>query len=123
MEHRWGARIVVDIPVRFRCRSGDFVDAHMVNISLSGAFIRTERALTRHAPLEIELGGCVIPSFVVRVQKDGIGAEWSSGLPEGIENALLESPMSPSGEKCLVRKAADRHIRWGYLLPSSRTVK
>jgi hypothetical protein len=94
MEHRWGIRIAVDIPVRFRCRSGHFVHAHLVDISLSGALIRTKMALARDAPLEIEVKGSTISSFVVRVQEGGIGVEWSSRLPGGIERALLESPLT-----------------------------
>ncbi len=94
MEHRWGTRVLVDIPVRLRCRRGHFVDAHLVNISLSGAFIRTEVALTRFAPLEIELKGCTVPSFVARVHSDGIGAEWSGRLPRTLENALLAHPLT-----------------------------
>jgi hypothetical protein len=68
------------------------VDAHLVNISLSGALIRTEMSLTRFAPLEIELSGCSVPAFVVRVQTDGIGVEWSGRLPRILENALLAQP-------------------------------
>jgi hypothetical protein len=94
MEHRWGARVLVCIPVRIRCRNGNFVDAHLVDISISGALIRTAMALTRFAPLEIELKGCTVPAFVVRVLSDGIGAEWSGRLPHILENALLEQPMT-----------------------------
>ncbi len=94
MEHRWGARVLANIPVRLRCRGCNFVDAHLVNISLSGALIRTEMALTLFAPLEIELQGCTVPSFVVRVQTDGIGAEWSGRLPRILETALLAQPTS-----------------------------
>lgn len=93
MEHRWGARVSVDIPIRLRCRSGHFVDAHLVNISSSGGLIRTEMALTRFAPLEIELKGHTILSFVVRVQSDGIGVEWSGRLPQVLENTLIEQPI------------------------------
>jgi hypothetical protein len=70
------------------------VDAHLVNISSSGGLIRTEMALTRFAPLEIELKGHTVLSFVARVQNDGIGVEWSGRLPQVLENALIEQPMT-----------------------------
>lgn len=96
MEHRWGVRVLVDIPVRLRCRGSNCVGA-IINISLSGAFIRMEKALNRFAPLEIELEGlegCTVPSFVVRVQSDGVGVEWAGRLPRMLMTALLERSLS-----------------------------
>ncbi len=74
------------------------MDGHLVNISLSGAFIRTQMVLARFAPLEVELMGCIIPSFVVRVLSDGIGTEWSGRLPRILESALLAQPMTSNIE-------------------------
>jgi hypothetical protein len=96
MEHRWGARVTVDMPVRVRCRSGKFVDAHLVNISRSGALIHTEMTLARFAPVEIELQGCSVLSYVVRLLSDGVGVEWSGPLPRILENALLARSVTTS---------------------------
>jgi hypothetical protein len=89
------------IPVRLRCRGCDFVDAQLVNISLSGALIRTETALTRFAPLEIELHGLVVPSFVVRVQSDGVGVEWYGRLPRVLQMAFLAQPPASNMERVI----------------------
>ncbi len=94
MEHRWGTRTSVDIPVRLRCRANNFMDARLVNISLSGALIRTAMALAPFAPVDINLNECTVPSFVVRMESDGIGIEWSNRLPRILEFALLAGPVT-----------------------------
>jgi hypothetical protein len=94
MEHRWGTRASVDIPVRFRCRASNFLNARLINISLSGALIRTEMVLAPFAPVDVDLNGCTVPSFVVRVESDGIGIQWSDRLPRILEFALLARPVT-----------------------------
>jgi hypothetical protein len=76
MEHRWGKRVPVDVPVRLRCRAGDMAEGRIVNISLSGALIRTHASLGRLTRVDIHLNGRVIPSYVSRIDSTGIGVEW-----------------------------------------------
>ena len=96
MEHRWGTRTSVDIPVRLRCRASNFMDARLVNISLSGALIRTEMVLAPFAPVDITLNECTVPSFVVRMGSAGIGVEWSDRLPRILEIALFAGSVTAS---------------------------
>jgi hypothetical protein len=101
MEHRWGARIGVDIPVRitghpFTVRSG-----RLSNLSVSGAFIRADldlRLLSRilvaiDLPHRPKRDAPLIPAFVARKLKDGIGIEWCEFKPPAI-NRLLQSSIA-----------------------------
>jgi len=110
MEHRWGTRASVDIPVRLRCRASNFMDARLVNISLSGALIRTEMVLAPFAPVDVSLNDCTVPSFVVRVESDGIGVEWFHRLPRIPELALLARPvtvnLAPASALVIIDEAA-----------------
>lgn len=55
MEHRWGQRIPVRVPVRLIAASGESVLGQTENISISGAFVLTERSVPLWARLEIEI--------------------------------------------------------------------
>lgn len=89
-----GIRVLADIPVQLRCRTGKFVDAHLVNLSISDALIRTEMMLPPLTPLEVKLKDCIVPSFVVRIANDGIGIEWFERSPRMFAIALLAEFMT-----------------------------
>jgi len=82
MEHRWGNRVSVDVPVGLRCRASAEAEARIVNISRSGALIRTHLSLTVLARVDIHLNGHTISSFVTRVESTGIGVEWCEPSPK-----------------------------------------
>ena len=82
MEHRWGKRIPTDIPVRLRCRMGTEFDGRIVNISGSGALIRVTCPLNLLLRIDIDLDGHSIPSFVSRVESNGVGVEWCVPSPD-----------------------------------------
>ncbi len=82
MEHRWGNRVSVDVPVGLRCRASAEAEARIVNISRSGALIRTHLSLTVLARVDIHLNGHAISSFVTRVESAGIGVEWCEPSPK-----------------------------------------
>ena len=63
----------------------------MVNISSSGALIRTNLSLTVLARVDIHLNGHAISSFVTRVDSSGIGVEWCQSSP-GILGIVLRAP-------------------------------
>jgi len=81
MEHRYGGRVSVDLPVRLQRRGGDLVNGRIVNISRSGALIRTSLPLTSLAFVDIHLEGQIVASFVTRVEDHDIGVEWCNSLP------------------------------------------
>src|SRR5262245_8061095 len=83
MEHRWGQRVTLDLPVHVqaesRARAGQLRDD-----SISGGFIETDLAL----PLFANLTVCVLlgegaarravalPGCVTRIDDAGVGVEW-----------------------------------------------
>jgi hypothetical protein len=93
MEHRWGARIAVNIPIQVRVAHPYLVrSGRLKNLSLSGAFIATEaklRVLSRIdiiliSPLRPRHTSPVIAAFVVRKLGLGHGIEWCDFSPIGI---------------------------------------
>lgn len=98
MEHRWGERVGVDIPVRITGHPFTVRTGRLSNLSVSGAFIRADvdvRPLSRilvaiELPQRPKSDAPMIPAFVARRLKDGIGIEWCEFKPPAI-NRLLQS--------------------------------
>lgn len=84
MEHRWGERVAVDIPVRLTVLHPFFwIDGQLVNLSPSGGCIAVDfdfRLLARIqvvvdiAAQNIRCAG--ISAYVTRKYQDQIGIEW-----------------------------------------------
>jgi hypothetical protein len=89
MEHRWGHRVDLQIPMLAELGAHSPVRAHTVNVSLSGAFLRTAIVAVRPVPcfVEFELAGIQpnerhrILAHVVRQTQDGVGIEWAEFAP------------------------------------------
>ncbi|MBS0421248.1 MAG: PilZ domain-containing protein [Proteobacteria bacterium] len=83
MEHRWGQRDDVSIPVRLRWRQRYGASTgEITNISASGAWIQTNAQLPLLTPLEVDMlaagGRGGIAAYVVRTDSGGYGIEWRS---------------------------------------------
>ena len=99
MEHRWGERVVCHIPVRVEDGAGLILDAHLVNVSVSGAFleIRVARHLSSALFVKFDsLSACMragprIMAYVVRRTMHGLGLEWADFAPS-IVRALIAVP-------------------------------
>ena len=99
MEHRWGQRIRVDIPVRLEAPPLLIGSARILNLSVSGAWIRCE--FEQHSAAEIEVvfelqaasgeHSHRIPAFVARSRAEGIGVEWRELAPPLISVLLSEA--------------------------------
>lgn len=96
MEHRWGRRISLEVPVRLILEAGEPLIGRIENVSISGAFVRTARSVPVWARLEVELGRpcepggdpeCII-AHVIRRTKEGVGIEWHELAPRAVR-ALL----------------------------------
>jgi hypothetical protein len=88
MEHRWGERISVDLPVQLRSTVGFIAAGRIANVSASGALIRTELRLAPLNRIDILIDGLPVPAFVVRTPSGAIGVEWCEFAP-GIVTAVL----------------------------------
>jgi PilZ domain len=98
LEHRWGERIRVNIPVRVSTAALVRVDGCVKNLSLSGAFMACDYELRLHALIEvhIELPSTVgrtgvVEAYVSRKLDEGIGIEWCEFAPRIVKD-LLRGP-------------------------------
>jgi hypothetical protein len=97
MEHRWGERVIVSIPIRLTtlhppwARTGE-----LANLSVSGALITTDcspRLLSRiqvvlDSPLRPKHEAPVVPGYVARQYKGAIGIEWCEFAPPDVTKLL-----------------------------------
>ena len=96
MEHRWGERVGVDVPVRITGHPFTVRTGRLSNLSVSGAFIRADvdvRPMSRivvaiELPHRPKRDAPMIPAFVARKLKDGIGIEWCEFKPPAISRLL-----------------------------------
>lgn len=115
MEHRWGQRIRVDIPVQIAAPPLSLRPARLANLSLSGACIASEYVLRPLSRVELLI---VVPfkpgneasrttAYVTRSNPDGIGVEWCEYAPP-VVNELMQS-LNPRGVSRL--RTSDRFNR------------
>jgi len=98
MDHRWGRRFQVDIPVHVSADALTRVGGCMKNISLSGALMKSDCDLRLNALIEIRIElpppssrAAVIKAHVSRKFKEGVGIEWCEFAPNIVKD-LLRSP-------------------------------
>ncbi len=96
MEHRWGERVGVDLPVRVTAHPFSVRHGRLTNLSVSGAMIKTDYDLRPLSRIQIviempHMSRCEAPSvaaYVTRNTKAGIGIEWCEFSP-GVVSELL----------------------------------
>jgi len=95
MEHRWGERINLDLPVRITAHPFTVRSGRLCNLSVSGAYVRTDvelRLLSRiQIMLDLPLLKCEalpIPAYIARKCKDGFGLEWCEFSPQAASELL-----------------------------------
>jgi hypothetical protein len=102
MEHRWGERVRVNIPVHVSAAALAGFDGCMKNLSLSGALMKADCDLRLHSLIEVHIEvhielpppaprAAVLKAHVSRRLKDGIGIEWCEFAPAIVKD-LLRSP-------------------------------
>jgi hypothetical protein len=101
MEHRWGQRFAVDLPIRMNVPLLGETHSRLTNLSLSGAFITTQmnvRVLSR-LQVFIEIPGdalqdmASIAAFVARKSDHGIGVEWCEFAPAVVAKLLRDASL------------------------------
>jgi hypothetical protein len=96
MEHRWGTRISVHIPVRLTAPHFAMASiGRLTNLSLSGGFITGfwHRPMSRiHVsvewPLPLQPAFEKLPAFVARVCEEGAGIVWCEFAPRVVVELL-----------------------------------
>ena len=103
MEHRWGERIGVDIPVRITAHPFSVRHGRLTNLSVSGASIKTEadmRVLSRIAlvieiPHTMRSEAPTVAAYVTRSNKGTFGVEWCEFAPPVISDLLATLSARP----------------------------
>ena len=106
MEHRWGRRVAMRIPVRLIADSGVPVPAEMENASISGAFVLTVHGVPLGSRLEVELAPAEslgrkperIAAHVTRSTRVGVAVEWCELAPAPVR-ALLAAAQPPAARR------------------------
>jgi hypothetical protein len=96
MEHRWGQRVAVDIPVRITGHPFSVRSGRLANLSVSGAFIKAEFQLRLLSRIQVAIDvphrsrhdAPIIAAYVARKGKGGIGIEWCEFAPPDISRLL-----------------------------------
>jgi len=97
MEHRWGERMAVDIPVQVSVPPLLIGTGRITNISISGAWISGRFDLPPLARafivFDFSLGGVreslPLACFVARVRTEGMGVEWRELAPQIVSDLML----------------------------------
>lgn len=99
MEHRWGRRIALKIPVRLAIGGGEPMLGQMTNVSISGAFVETPRPMALWTQIEVEVilrhhfasrKPERVAAHVTRRSSGGAGIEWCDLAPPSVR-VLLEA--------------------------------
>ena len=95
---RWSRRITVDLPVQVNADGSPTIHGRLRDLSLTGAFVTTDRALRLHAYIEITIGRAEtghgeirVMARVTRNAEGGVGVEWCEFAPSVVTD-LLRSP-------------------------------
>ncbi len=94
MEHRWGTRVGVLVPVRIVSGEERSTRGYMVDLSLSGACIRTRARLPKMSLVQLELDAfpsmrsARIEGYVVRAAHHVLGIEWGEFAPPLIRDLI-----------------------------------
>ena len=95
LEHRWGERFQLDLPVQLAVNTVSGIDARLKNLSLSGALIEADFSLRIHTAIEIKLPmplseqpATGVKAYVIRKFNDKVGIEWRDFAPHPIKELL-----------------------------------
>jgi hypothetical protein len=98
MEHRWGQRKPAYQGVRILTAGGIAARGHILNVSISGAFIRTPLPAPILSVVRVALVAdnrsrvsATATAQVVRKTAEGLGLEWCEHAPKIVE-ALMTTP-------------------------------
>jgi hypothetical protein len=98
MDHRWGKRLVANLDVRYCAADGPIESGRLRDLSTSGGYLETVRALPVFSMIEV----CVpqesapdarardLRAYIVRRDAEGVGFEWDE-LHSGTVAELMHS--------------------------------
>lgn len=116
MEHRWGQRVGIDLPIRIKGTAFGRIGARLSDLSLSGAFIEVDLDVRILCPIKV---ATIVPHFlapntesldahVIRRDHRGIGIEWAAFTPATYRLLLTLASRWQDAQ----RKLADSRLLW-----------
>lgn len=107
MEHRWGERVAMRLPVKLSGASRPPIFGTIQNVSASGAFVRTHGARFPRGPVEVRLARRAagrgrtarIAGYIVRETGDGVGIEWRRFAPSPVRELLSRAVEPPPNQR------------------------
>jgi PilZ domain len=104
MEHRWGERVQVDLPVRVMAHRYSVRDGRLADLSVSGALVEADfeaRVLSRIQvaivlPLWPKHQAPIVEAYVARIHKHKFGIEWCEFAPAAIGELLRTVARRPN---------------------------
>jgi hypothetical protein len=119
MDHRWGSRVLIDLPVRISTRRYSATLGRLSDVSVSGALVSINldaRVLCRiqltlilpHRP-----GGDapIIEAYVARKQAGGLGIEWCDFAPRVVSDLLRDHALRTAQRRIRLSEFEIRHWR------------
>jgi PilZ domain len=95
MEHRWGERVPVNIPVYVSAGAFAVFDGCMKNLSLSGALMKSDCELRLHSVIDVHIKlpapsprVDIVKAHVSRRVKECVGIEWCEFAPTIVKDLL-----------------------------------
>jgi len=97
MEHRWGKRVIVHIPVQLTVAEPFFsCDGQVTDLSVSGARIVTSQPLRILSRIQVLIDASILPkgpaatltAYVARHHTSGVAVEWCQFAPAAVADIL-----------------------------------
>jgi PilZ domain len=95
LEHRWGERFPVNIPVSVSSVAFGETEGYMKNLSMSGALMEADCEVRLHILLDVRivlprplLGVAVLNAHVSRRLNQGAGIEWNEFAPAIVKQLI-----------------------------------
>ena len=109
MEHRWGSRKEISLPVALHRPDAEPLRARIEDLSLSGAKLWISAPLPRLARWDVRIGEHRVPAWIVRRSGNEVGVEWCEFAPAviatilrastGVRRRPISAPPAGSGER------------------------
>jgi hypothetical protein len=96
LEHRWGQRFEVNVPVQVTIGVLKGIDGRLQNVSYSGGLLTADYELRLRSLLEIHvrlpvLGHAMIEAHVTRASNGAVGLEWCEFASRAIEHLVRDA--------------------------------
>jgi hypothetical protein len=119
MEHRWGQRVRIDLPIRIKGTAFGRIGARLSDLSLSGAFIEVDLDVRILCQIKV---ATIVPhslapntesldAHVIRKEYRGIGIEWAGFAPATYRMLLALASQWRDAQ----RRLADSRLLWVYV--------